>query len=102
MDPKLHEFATAITTSDTHKQNKWFDAVHDLAEERLSSAQLKISLAGAIDQMPGRDAMVLQLLFIDKLNIAEIGAVLDIGAAQAEHIKNLALVKLRNLLSDML
>jgi RNA polymerase sigma factor for flagellar operon FliA len=44
--------------------------------------------------------MVLQLYFVEEMNLDEIGQTLDIGAARVCQIKKAALDKLRARLSD--
>jgi RNA polymerase sigma factor for flagellar operon FliA len=44
--------------------------------------------------------MVLQLYFVEELNLEEIGHTLDIGAARVCQIKKAALDKLRTMLRD--
>ena len=78
----------------------WFADVEDLPEERLSREQLKTVLAGAIDRLPQREAMVLQLYFVEEMNLDEIGETLGVGAARVCQIKKAALDKLRGMLAD--
>src|SRR3546814_2356220 len=61
---------------------------------------LKQALARGIGQLPEREAMVLQLYFVEEMNLEEIGQTLDIGAARVCQIKKVALTKLRSLLSE--
>ncbi len=44
--------------------------------------------------------MVLQLYFVEEMNLEEIGLTLDIGAARVCQIKKSALDKLRSRLTD--
>ena len=48
----------------------------------------------------GSEALVLQLYFVEELNLEEIGQTLDIGAARVCQIKKAALEKLREKLRD--
>jgi RNA polymerase sigma factor for flagellar operon FliA len=45
--------------------------------------------------LPEREAMVLQLYFVEELNLEEIGEVLGVGAARICQIKKAALAKLK-------
>ncbi len=78
----------------------WFADVADLPDEQLSKTQLQAMLAGAIDRLPPREAMVLQLYFVEELNLDEIGAVLGVGAARVCQVKKTALDKLRSMLAE--
>lgn len=81
-------------------QSMWFADLEEGADETLDKGRLREALAGAIRQLPQREAMVLQLYFVEEMNLEEIGRVLDIGAARVCQIKKAALDKVRGLLSD--
>ncbi len=78
----------------------WFAADDPDALERLEQKDLKQSLAQAITRLPQREAMVIQLYFVEELNLEEIGQTLGVGAARVCQIKKSALDKIRNMLSD--
>ena len=59
----------------------------------------KQAIANGIRQLPERDAMVLQLYFVEEMNLDEIGQTLGVGAARICQIKKAALDKLRGALS---
>lgn len=80
-------------------QNIWFADTAEKADDRVERRQMKAQLAGAIDTLPERDAMILQLYFIEEMNLDEIGATLDIGASRVCQIKKAALEKLHKMLS---
>lgn len=81
-------------------QSMWFADVEDRADEVLERESLKAVLAQCIGELPQREAMVLQLYFVEELNLEEIGLTLDIGAARVCQIKKAALDKLREKLRD--
>jgi RNA polymerase sigma factor for flagellar operon FliA len=81
-------------------QSMWFADLEEQADEQLDRGRLGEALAGHIAQLPEREAMVLQLYFVEELNLEEIGQVLNIGAARVCQIKKAALDKLRGNLSD--
>jgi RNA polymerase sigma factor for flagellar operon FliA len=78
----------------------WFADLEEGADEQLDRGRLGEALAEHIAQLPEREAMVLQLYFVEELNLEEIGQVLDIGAARVCQIKKSALDKLRGKLAD--
>lgn len=78
----------------------WFADVEERADERLDRARLKGAIAGAIKTLPERDAMVLQLYFVEEMNLEEIGQTLGVGAARICQIKKAALDRLRSSLAD--
>jgi RNA polymerase sigma factor for flagellar operon FliA len=81
-------------------QSMWFADVEDRADDVMERESLKAALAGCIGELPQREALVLQLYFVEELNLEEIGATLDIGAARVCQIKKAALDKLREKLKD--
>lgn len=81
-------------------QSMWFADVEDRVDDVMERDSLKQALAKCITKLPEREALVLQLYFVEELNLDEIGATLDIGAARVCQIKKSALDKLRVLLRE--
>jgi RNA polymerase sigma factor FliA len=79
----------------------WFADQGEAADSAIERSQMQAALASAIGQLPEREAMVLQLYFVEELNLHEIGAAMDIGAARVCQIKKSATDKLRVLLADV-
>ncbi len=78
----------------------WFADVEERADDALEREGLKAAIANGIRDLPERDAMVLQLYFVEEMNLDEIGQTLGVGAARICQIKKAALDKLRRSLSD--
>lgn len=81
-------------------QSMWFADVADRADDVLERESLKKAVAACIADLPEREAMVLQLYFVEEMNLEEIGLTLDIGAARVCQIKKAALDKLRVRLAE--
>ena len=81
-------------------QSLWFADVSERADEALERESLKGAISSCISELPEREAMVLQLYFVEEMNLEEIGLTLDIGAARVCQIKKAALDKLRSRLTD--
>jgi RNA polymerase sigma factor for flagellar operon FliA len=81
-------------------QSMWFADVEDRADDILERESLKAAIAHGISELPEREALVLQLYFVEELNLEEIGHTLDIGAARVCQIKKAALDRLREKLRD--
>lgn len=79
----------------------WFADQAENSDQRLEREQLGELLAQQLATLPEREAMVLQLFFVEEMNLHEIGAILGIGAPRACQIKKAALAKLRIALSDV-
>jgi RNA polymerase sigma factor for flagellar operon FliA len=86
---------------DVYSENSmWFADVEERADEALERESLQAALADTIGKLPQREAMVLQLYFVEEMNLEEIGQVLGIGAARVCQIKKAALDRVRELLTD--
>lgn len=77
----------------------WFASEDPDAHDVLESDRRRRAIAGAIAGLPEREARVLQLYFVEELNLEEIGQVLGVGAARICQIKKAALTKLRGTLT---
>ncbi|MGZ8281506.1 MAG: sigma-70 family RNA polymerase sigma factor [Allosphingosinicella sp.] len=82
------------------EHSMWFADVEERADEALERKGLKAAIAGAIKDLPERDAMVLQLYFVEEMNLDEIGQTLGVGAARVCQIKKAALDKVRKSLGE--
>jgi len=81
-------------------QSMWFADVAERADEALERSQLQALLADHIGRLGEREQMVLQLYFVEEMNLEEIGRTLNVGAARICQIKKAALDKLRAGLRD--
>jgi RNA polymerase sigma factor FliA len=61
----------------------------------IEKDQMRALLAASISDLPAHEAMILQLFFVEELNLEEIGQTLGVGAARVCQIKKSALLKLR-------
>jgi RNA polymerase sigma factor for flagellar operon FliA len=73
----------------------WFAADEPDAFDALAGSDLRSAMVEAIRELPEREAMVLQLYFVEELNLEEIGQTLGVGAARVCQIKKVALEKVR-------
>ncbi len=108
MEIPLPELQTALTATQGVRYESidevysdhsiWFANDEPDAFETLQSSQLRASLMEAIKNLPEREAQVLQLYFVEELNLEEIGQTLGVGAARICQIKKAALDKVRKML----
>lgn len=68
---------------------------------QLLEAEDAAGLAAALTRLSERHQLVLQLYFVDELNLAEIGAVLGVSTPRCHQIKASALAALRALLEPV-
>ncbi len=71
----------------------------EAADTMLERREAADALAREIATLGEREGMVLHLYFVEELNLEEIGAVLNVGAARVCQIKKAAMDKLRERLS---
>lgn len=78
------------------------DQFADDAPDALSALlgrSLRADVVEAIKRLPEREAMVLQLYFVEEFGLEQIGDVMGIGAARVCQIKKRALERVRSMLS---
>lgn len=78
----------------------WFADLADSADTALEKAQLRETLVASLAKLSEREAMILQLYFVEELNLDEIGETLGVGAARVCQIKKAALDKMRMMMTD--
>ena len=76
----------------------WFASEDADAFEQLADGQLRDTLIAAIAALPLREAQVVQLYYVEELNLEEIGQVLGVGAARICQIKKAAHDRLKKAL----
>jgi RNA polymerase sigma factor FliA len=67
----------------------------------LEDQELRESVAGAIAELPERLQMVIQLYFVEELNLAEIAEVLGVSIPRVHQLKGQAIDRLRAALSGV-
>lgn len=71
------------------------------AFEQLAEGELRDRLIDAIAALPEREAMVIQLYYVEELNLEEIGEVLGVGAARVCQIKAAAHGRLKKTMTRL-
>ncbi|MES3056903.1 FliA/WhiG family RNA polymerase sigma factor [Sphingomonas faeni] len=77
----------------------WFADDTPDAFEQLADSDLREALIKAITALPEREAQVIQLYYVEELNLEEIGEVLGVGSARVCQIKASAHAKLKKALA---
>ncbi|WP_375396747.1 sigma-70 family RNA polymerase sigma factor [uncultured Sphingomonas sp.] len=77
----------------------WFASTDADAFEQLAESDLRETLVAAIAGLPEREARVVQLYYVEELNLEEIGQVLGVGAARVCQIKAAAHARLKQALA---
>ena len=78
----------------------WFASEDDGADMALERDELTQLVAAGLGTLNEREQMVLQLFFIEELNLEEIGSVLGVTAARVCQIKKGALDNMRKKLAS--
>lgn len=79
----------------------WFVSPENTPEENMSDGQLRETLKTALRTLPEREALVIQLYYVEELNVYEIAEVLEVTTGRVSQIKKLAIGRLRNFIQDM-
>jgi RNA polymerase sigma factor for flagellar operon FliA len=77
----------------------WFASDTPDAFAQLADSDLRGCLIDAIGALPEREAQVVQLYYVEELNLEEIGLVLGVGAARVCQIKASAHARLKKALA---
>ena len=73
----------------------WFVSKDSTPEENLDRSQLKDILKVALKELPKKEAMVIQLYYVEELNVYEIAEVMEITTGRVSQIKKSAVSLLR-------
>jgi len=77
----------------------WFASAEPSPFDLLAESDQRSTLIAAIAALPTREQLVIQLYYVEELNLEEIGQVLEIGAARVCQIKKAAHDRLKKALS---
>jgi RNA polymerase sigma factor for flagellar operon FliA len=77
----------------------WFMSEEPDAFEQLAESGLRDTLIAAIAALPEREAQVVQLYYVEEMNLEEIGQVIGVGAARICQIKASAHARLKKALA---
>ena len=80
-------------------EGPWFASEEPDAFEQLAESDLRGAMIAAIGSLPEREAQVIQLYYVEELNLEEIGLVIGVGAARICQIKAAAHARLKRALA---
>jgi RNA polymerase sigma factor for flagellar operon FliA len=78
----------------------WYASEEDTPEERLGNEELKQLLKSALHTLSERETLVIQLYYIEELNVFEIAEVMDVSTGRVSQIKKSAIANLRDYITD--
>jgi RNA polymerase sigma factor for flagellar operon FliA len=83
-------------------ESPWFMSDEPNAFDQLADSDQREALIEAISELPEREAQVIQLYYVEELNLEEIGQVIGVGAARVCQIKASAHARLKKALGKRL
>ena len=78
----------------------WYASDDDNPEEKLGNEELKELLKTALHTLSERETLVIQLYYIEELNVFEIAEVMEISTGRVSQIKKLAIANLRSFITN--
>ena len=79
----------------------WFASADDSPEDLLNDKDLKDILKQALQKLSGNEALVIQLYYVEELNVMEIAEVLDVSSGRVSQIKKSAIANLRDQMKNL-
>ena len=79
----------------------WFASNDQSPEDELSDTELRENLVQALKTLPEREAMLIQLYYVEELNVYEIAEVLQITTGRVSQIKKSAISRLREFIQKI-
>jgi RNA polymerase sigma factor for flagellar operon FliA len=67
----------------------------------LNDKDLKKLLKVSLEQLSGNEALVIQLYYVEELNVMEIAEVIDVTSGRVSQIKKAAIAKLRGSMKSL-
>lgn len=98
-----HDFAASQHQSLEEASEAYGDflfAIDKSVEEKIFNGQLKDILRTKLEDLNEQQLMVLQLYYVEELNVYEIAEVLSISTGRVSQIKSAAIKKLKLLIED--
>ncbi len=80
----------------------WFHSREDTPEENLTDKELRNALLKSLHKLEKSEALVIQLYYVEELNVYEIAKILDVSNGRVSQIKSKAIKKLRVELRNIL
>ena len=74
----------------------WFQSKEDTPEENMKDIELREELIKSLKKLEKTEALVIQLYYVEELNVYEIAKILDLTNGRISQIKSKAIKKLRN------
>ncbi len=99
-----HAFEASVIKSleDSYDEYSYWFITNDLnPEEQISDVELRNNLKDALNKLEGKEALIIQLYFVEELNIYEIAEVMEVTTGRVSQIKTSAIKKIREQLKQI-
>ena len=93
-----HAFEASVIKSleDSYDDySNWFSTNDLNPEEQINDIELRNNLKEALSKLDGKEAIIIQLYFVEELNIYEIAEVMDVTTGRVSQIKTSAIKRIR-------
>ena len=80
----------------------WFLSKENDPEEKFNELELRNALLKALKKLEKIEALVIQLYYVEELNVYEIAKILDLTNGRISQIKSFAIKKLRNEIKNVI
>ena len=80
----------------------WFLSKENDPEEKLNELELRDALLKALKKLEKVEALVIQLYYVEELNVYEIAKILELTNGRISQIKSFAIKKLRNEIKNII
>jgi len=94
LEELLFPGADRLTVKDT------ISSLEPTPEEELLEKEAKERLAEALKKLPEREQLILQLIFVEELDLKSISEILGISVSRVSQLKTSAIKKLKKLLEE--
>ena len=75
--------------------SQWFVEKRMNPEESMNDLELRDELKSVLGQLEGKEALIIQLYFVEELNIYEIAEVMSVSTGRVSQIKTAAIKRIR-------
>ncbi len=82
--------------------SQWFVSKETSPEESVNDNQLRNLLKESLKQLDEKESLVIQLYFVEELNIYEISEILEVSTGRVSQIKTNAIKKIRSIIKNEL
>ena len=79
----------------------WFVSNENTPEDNISDSELRNVLKDALTTLPEREALVIQLYYVEELNVYEIAEILEVTTGRVSQIKKAAIARLRSFMEQI-